>query len=144
MKSLKQHLSYFSYSYSFCLAVGLLLQKFFSIHTSLGMGMFAATMLTAFHFVKQEQRAPTKAEQRYFARYCMMYALVCILVMGVMFLILNAFARGMASAMGWLKVVLWEGWWASALLLGLYALMNWCIPMFMFGFVARKRAEELK
>lgn len=144
MKHLKPYLSYFSSIYSICGGVGLLLQKFFSIYTAMGALMFAATALTAFHFVKHEHRAPTKAEQHYLAKYCTIHALLWIVAFGVLFLVFHAFHQGMVSALVWLKVVLWEAWWASALLLGVYALTHWGVSLFSFGFLARKHAEKQK
>lgn len=144
MKYLKPYLSYFSSVYSICGAVGLLLQKFFSIYTAMGALMLAATALTAFHFVKQEHRAPTKAEQYYLAKHCTIHALLWIIAFGVLFLVFNAFYQGIASAMSWLKVVLWELWWITAILLCVYTLIHWSVSLFAFGFLARKHAEKLK
>lgn len=143
MKHLKPYLSYFSSIYSICGGVGLLLQKFFSIYTAMGALMFAATALTAFRFVKHEHRAPTKAEQHYLAKYCTIHALFWLVAFGVLFLVFNAFHHGtVVSALFWLKVALWDGWWVSAIFLIVCTLTNWGISLFNFGFLARKHAEK--
>lgn len=144
MKYLKPYLSYFTWVYPICGAVGLLLRKFFSIYIAMGALMLVATALTAFYFVKQEHRAPTKAEQHYLAKYCTIHALLWIIAVGVMFLVFNAFYQGIASSMSWLKVVFWEAWWATAILLCVYTLTHWGVSLFAFGFLARKHAEKLK
>ena len=144
MKYLKSYLSYFVSVYAICGSVGMLLKGYFSIYTTMGAVMFAATVLTAFQFVKQEHRAPTKAEQRYFAKHCTIYALLTMVGIGVLFLVLTAFYHGMGRAMMWLKAALWEAWWATAFFFGMQALICWYTALFAFGFLARKRAEELK